>query len=76
MTYAGLKSMIYAGLKQDDVRVKAAVGYIAKNYTVDENPGQGQRGTLLLLPYVRPGPRRPGATDARRQRGEGARLEG
>jgi squalene-hopene/tetraprenyl-beta-curcumene cyclase len=44
MTYAGLKSMIYAGLKKDDIRVKAALGYIAKHYTVDENPGQGQRG--------------------------------
>jgi squalene-hopene/tetraprenyl-beta-curcumene cyclase len=44
MTYAGLKSMIYAGLTQDDVRVKAALGYIAKNYSLDENPGQGQRG--------------------------------
>lgn len=44
MTYAGLKSMVYAGLKPDDVRVKAALGYIAKNYTLDENPGSGQRG--------------------------------
>lgn len=44
MTYAGLKSMIYAGLKKDDPRVAAAIGYIKKNYSVDENPGQGQRG--------------------------------
>jgi squalene-hopene/tetraprenyl-beta-curcumene cyclase len=44
MTYAGLKSMIYAGLTQDDPRVKAAVGYIKDHYTLDENPGQGQRG--------------------------------
>jgi squalene-hopene/tetraprenyl-beta-curcumene cyclase len=44
MTYAGLKSMIYAGLKEDDNRVKAALDYIAKYYSVDENPGQGQRG--------------------------------
>ncbi|WP_422924652.1 prenyltransferase/squalene oxidase repeat-containing protein [Singulisphaera sp. PoT] len=44
MTYAGLKSMIYAGLKPDDVRVKAALEYIKKNYTLDENPGQGERG--------------------------------
>jgi squalene-hopene/tetraprenyl-beta-curcumene cyclase len=44
MTYSGLKSMIYAGLKPDDVRVKAAMDYIAKNYTLDENPGSGQRG--------------------------------
>ncbi len=44
MTYAGLKSMIHAGLKPDDPRVKAAVTYIRKNYSVDENPGMGQRG--------------------------------
>ena len=44
MTYAGLKSMIYAGLGKDDVRAKAALGYIAKHYTLDESPGQGQRG--------------------------------
>lgn len=44
MTYAGLKSMIYAGLKKDDPRVQAALGYIRKNYTLDENPGMGQQG--------------------------------
>jgi squalene-hopene/tetraprenyl-beta-curcumene cyclase len=44
MTYAGLKSMIYAGLTPDDPRVKAAIGYIKDHYTLDENPGQGQRG--------------------------------
>ena len=44
MTYAGLKSMIYAGLKEDDPRVKAASSWIKKNYTVTENPGQGQAG--------------------------------
>jgi len=44
MTYAGLKSMIYAGLKQDDKRVKAAVDWIKKNYDLSNNPGMGQRG--------------------------------
>jgi squalene-hopene/tetraprenyl-beta-curcumene cyclase len=44
MTYSGLKSMIYAGLTQDDPRVKAAIAYIKSHYTLDENPGQGQRG--------------------------------
>lgn len=44
MTYAGLKSMIYAGLTKDDPRVKAAFTYITKNYTLDENPGMGQQG--------------------------------
>ncbi len=44
MTYAGLKSMIYAGLTADDPRVKAATEYLAKHYSVEENPGLGQRG--------------------------------
>jgi squalene-hopene/tetraprenyl-beta-curcumene cyclase len=39
MTYAGLKSMIYAGLKKDDPRVKAAWDWVRKNWTVDQNPG-------------------------------------
>jgi len=44
MTYAGLKSMIYAGLTQEDKRVKAALNWIAKNYSVTENPGRGIDG--------------------------------
>jgi hypothetical protein len=39
MTYAGLKSMIYAGLSHDDPRVKAAWKWITHNWTLDENPG-------------------------------------
>lgn len=44
MTYAGLKSMIYAGLKADDPRVAAAVNWLKKHYALDENPGMGQAG--------------------------------
>ena len=44
MTYAGLKSLIYAGLTEDDPRVKAACQWIADNYTTTENPGLGKRG--------------------------------
>jgi squalene-hopene/tetraprenyl-beta-curcumene cyclase len=44
MTYAGLKSMIYAGLDRNDPRVKAAWSYITQHYTLDENPGLGQQG--------------------------------
>ncbi len=44
MTYAGLKSMIYAGLDRNDPRVKAALTYITGHYTLDENPGLGQQG--------------------------------
>ncbi len=44
MSYAGLKSMIYAGLKDDDPRVRAAVRWIRANYTVEEHPGMGTAG--------------------------------
>ncbi len=44
MTYAGLKSMIYAGLKPDDQRVQAAAKWIHRFYTLKENPGIGNSG--------------------------------
>jgi squalene-hopene/tetraprenyl-beta-curcumene cyclase len=43
MTYGGLMSLIYSGLKKDDARVKAALGWISKNYTLEENYGLGIR---------------------------------
>lgn len=39
MTYAMLKSYVYAGLSKDDPRVKAAWKWISSNWTLDENPG-------------------------------------
>jgi len=44
MTYAGLKSFIYARLSRTDPRVQAAFNWIRNNYTVDENPGLGLQG--------------------------------
>jgi squalene-hopene/tetraprenyl-beta-curcumene cyclase len=44
MTYSGLKSMVYAGLTKDDPRVKAATGWIKKNYDLKNNPGKGGAG--------------------------------
>ena len=44
MTYAGLKSMVFAGLKPDDIRVQAATKWLRANYSLDENPGLGQAG--------------------------------
>lgn len=44
MTYAGLKSMIYAGLGPDDPRVKAAYEWIRGHYNLAENPGMGTAG--------------------------------
>jgi squalene-hopene/tetraprenyl-beta-curcumene cyclase len=44
MTYAGLKSMIYAGVAADDPRVKAAYDWIRQHYTLEQNPGMGDAG--------------------------------
>ena len=44
MTYTGLKSMLYAGLTKDDKRVKAALNWLRKYYSVDQNPGLDQQG--------------------------------
>ncbi|MEZ6234802.1 MAG: prenyltransferase/squalene oxidase repeat-containing protein [Phycisphaerales bacterium] len=44
MTYAAFKTMIYAGLSPEDERVRLALGWIERNYTLDENPGMGTEG--------------------------------
>ena len=44
MTYAGLKSMIYAGVDASDKRVAAAVDWIGKHYDLTTNPGMGDAG--------------------------------
>ncbi len=44
MTYSGLKIFLYAGVKKDDERVKAAVSWVRNHYTLEENPGMGKAG--------------------------------
>lgn len=44
MTYSGFKSYLYAGLSARDPRVQAATEWIARNYTLEENPGVGADG--------------------------------
>ena len=44
MTYAGLKSFLYAGVSKDDQRVRAAMTWISSHYDLDSNPGLGQQG--------------------------------
>ena len=43
VTYAGLMSYSWANVKRDDERVQAVNKWIRANYTVDENPGMGQK---------------------------------
>ncbi len=49
MTYAGLKSMVYAKVSKDDPRVKAAIEWISHHYTFDENPGMKDAGLYYYL---------------------------
>ena len=49
MTYAGLKSMIFAKLSKNDPRIKAALNWIIRHYTVEENPQLGQQGYYYYL---------------------------
>ncbi|MDZ4851160.1 MAG: prenyltransferase/squalene oxidase repeat-containing protein [Pirellulaceae bacterium] len=44
MTYAGLKSMIFAGVAKDDQRVQAAAKFLESNYSLESNPGMGSSG--------------------------------
>lgn len=44
MGYAGLLSFIYADMDQKDQRIAAVKEWLAKNYTVTENPGIGLEG--------------------------------
>lgn len=49
MTYAGLKSMIYAGVAKDDPRVVAATDWLSRHYGFTENPGLGNAGLYYYL---------------------------
>ena len=44
MSYAGLLSFIYAQVDRNDPRVKAVIDWLARNYTLEENPGMKQEG--------------------------------
>lgn len=49
MTYALLKCYLFAGLDKEDPRVKDLVAWVARNFTLEENPGfktsqDGQQG--------------------------------
>ena len=49
MTYAGFKSLLYAGLGPDDPRTRAALDWMRRHWTLDQNPGLGQQGYYYYL---------------------------
>tara|TARA_R110002096_G_scaffold42144_19_gene113801 strand:+ start:4299 stop:5465 length:1167 start_codon:yes stop_codon:yes gene_type:complete len=44
MSYAGLLSFVYAEMSPTDPRVQAVEEWLAKNYSIAENPGMGAQG--------------------------------
>ncbi len=49
ISYAGMLSYIYAGLKPEDPRVKAVLEWAKHNYTLHENPGMGAQGLFFYF---------------------------
>jgi squalene-hopene/tetraprenyl-beta-curcumene cyclase len=51
MTYAGFKSMLYAGLSRDDPRVQAALRWMKRYWTLDANPNMPEKRSQEGLFY-------------------------
>ncbi len=51
MTYAGFKSMLYAGVAKDDPRVRAAYHWIRRYWRLDSNPNMPQAQSKQGLYY-------------------------
>ena len=51
MTYAGFKSLLYARIDREDVRVQRAVDWIRRYYTLDHNPNMPHAHSLQGLYY-------------------------
>ncbi len=51
MTYTGFKSFLYAGVKHDDPRVRAAFDWIRKYWRLDSNPNMPQAQSQAGLYY-------------------------
>lgn len=49
MTYAGVESMIYAQVDRSDPRVRSALEWAARHWSVEENPGMGTKGLFYYF---------------------------
>jgi squalene-hopene/tetraprenyl-beta-curcumene cyclase len=52
LTCAGVKSLIYCGVPKGDDRVKAALEWLRRNYTLDANPGMSAPRCRLYDYYL------------------------
>ena len=80
MTYAGVKSMIYCGVSKDDPRMKKAIEWLRRHYTVEENAGMPpalkHARIVLLLSHDGEVPRRSWRRQVYRHQRRPARLAG
>ncbi len=51
MTYAGFKSLLYAGVKREDPRVRAALDWIRRHWTLEYNPNMPEKRSREGLFY-------------------------
>jgi len=52
MTYAGLESMIYAQVDRTDPKVRSALEWAGKHWSVAENPGMGAKGLFYYYNII------------------------
>ncbi|MBR1871145.1 MAG: terpene cyclase/mutase family protein [Kiritimatiellae bacterium] len=52
MSYAAVLSLCHAKLTRDDMRVKSALEYCSRFWTVDENPGMGAQGLYYYYDII------------------------
>jgi squalene-hopene/tetraprenyl-beta-curcumene cyclase len=73
MSYAGLLSFIYAELNPGDQRVTAALDWLSKNYTLDENPALGRQGLFYYYNLASRGLRAAGVEELKT--GDGKKVD-
>ena len=48
ITYAGTLSLLYSDVDKKDPRVRSALDWASRHWTLDENPGMGQEGKYFF----------------------------
>ena len=52
ITYSGLLALVYCNLDRTDPRVRSAVDWTARHWTLEENPGVGDQGLYFFYDIV------------------------
>lgn len=48
ITYAGMLALVYANVGRDDTRVRSAMDWASRHWTLEENPGMGADGLYFF----------------------------